>query len=99
MCSPLNNIDLCDPHRYLDTVMAFVWDSVVFHSDSDSSSIGGAILIISGCLMSLFARSITTILPSCRFLAVNVCRDHPSDSVIDEYNTGQVEEEEKSSPA
>jgi len=44
--------------------MAFIWDEVIFDIAHDSTTICGALLIISGCFMTLFARRINEMLPT-----------------------------------
>ena len=52
-------------YRYLDAVLAFVWDSIVFHDSIDITEAAGGLLIIWGCMVSIFARRISASLPQC----------------------------------
>ena len=79
--------------RYLDTVMAFVWDSVIFHNIADPASILGAALILSGCLVSVFAKTISSMLPNC-----SCSRTKPGSDVGDSSHSG-IQMEENIPPA
>jgi len=42
-----------------------MWDATLFDTKADYTGICGATLIISGCLMSLFAKHVGDMLPKC----------------------------------
>ena len=42
--------------RYLDIAFAFLWDLTIVHALFDPDGLGGAILIVGGCLVAIMSK-------------------------------------------